>query len=288
MISALFLQSAVGSSIEQKAALVLLNCGNHEKLSQQGFAPSGLWGCVNAIAEVHPNAQSTESIGTRSYLTFLRQPHRRFAISLSFFNAKRCQYSITVTDRAGQLRVNNIDLMSSSDENGLLLLFILAFLMFGTPEDIGLDPHFEVNPLNGQTFVECENRRFEILKRIHFLSSPFGRGTQVLIVAREGVKYVMKDSWARENHFHNEVAHLRKMLSHEWLKDRVPTLICGGDVVINGFRDSTERYRRSSCLHLIHRRIITSPVGEPIVSFKSKKEFIGVMMSIIESKLTYS
>jgi hypothetical protein len=25
----------------------------------------------------------------------------------------------------------------------------LAFLMFGSPEDIGLDPHFEINPLDG-------------------------------------------------------------------------------------------------------------------------------------------
>jgi hypothetical protein len=110
----------------------------------------------------------TNSISTATYLTFLCQPHRRFTISLSFINAGNGQFSITVTDRAGQIRVNNIDLMGSSIENGLLLLSVLAFLMFGSPEDIGLDPHFEINPLNGQVVaIKCENRRFEVVKRIH-------------------------------------------------------------------------------------------------------------------------
>jgi hypothetical protein len=160
--------------------------------------------------------------------------------------------------------------------------------MFGSPEDVGLDPHFEINPLNGHIVaVECENRRFEVLKRIHALPTLFGRGTQVWIVAHKGIRYIMKDSWVREDRNNNEVAHLRKMLSHKELKDRVPTLICGGDVVVNGFKDSTQRYRSARCTHRIHRRIVTSPVGESITSFKTKKEFIRVLISIIESKLTY-
>jgi hypothetical protein len=52
--------------------------------------------------------------------------------------------------------------------------------------------------------------------------------------------------------------------------------------------DSTKRYRSGSCFHRVHRRIVTSPVGESIFSFKSKREFIRVMISIIESKLTNS
>ena len=98
----------------------------------------------------------------------------------------------------------------------------------------------------------------------------------------------MKDSWAQEDGLHNEVAHLRRMAPYEELKDRVPTLICGGDVVINGINDSTERYRSGRCSHRVHRRIVTFPIGESIISFKSKKEFIRVMMSIMESKLTNS
>ena len=60
-------------------------------------------------------------------------------------------------------------------ENGLLLLSILAFLMFGSPEDVGLDPHFEIDPLNGHIVaVKCENRRFKVLKHIHALLTLFG------------------------------------------------------------------------------------------------------------------
>jgi len=151
----------VTSSTQQRPDLVLLDRSYYDKLSQEDFADTG-WASVKAVAEVHqPNAQSTDTT-TRSYLTFLCQPHRRFTISLSFFNAnlKKTQFSVTVLDRVGQIRVAKMDLMESSVENGLLLLSILAFLMFGSPEDVGLDPHFEINPLNGRIIaLECGNRR---------------------------------------------------------------------------------------------------------------------------------
>jgi len=182
----------VASFVQQKPDLVLLDRNYYDKLSQQDVADTG-WAFVKAVAEVHqPRSMETT---TRSYLTFLCQPHRRFTISLSFSNTRKSQFSVTVTDRVGQIRVANMDLMEST-ENSLLLLSILAFLMFGSPEDIGLNPHFETNPLNGRIIaVECENRRFEVLKRIHALPTLFGRGTQVWIVAHKGIRYIMKDSW---------------------------------------------------------------------------------------------
>ena len=277
----------VDPSVRRKPDVILLDRDYLDRVSQK-VLPGPEWGFVKALAVVHqqPNANSlTDSV--KSYMTFLRQPHRRFTISLSFINTETGQFSITVTDRVGQVRINPIDLMQPSMDNGLCLLWVLAFLMFGRLEDIGLDPYFEID-LNGQVIaIECENRRFEVLDRVHVLHSLFGRGTQVWIVTHNGIKYIMKDAWAREDDFHNEVAHLHRMSSHEELKDRVPTLVCGGDVVINGVNDSTERYRRSGS-HRIHRRIVTSPIGESIVSFKCKKEFIRVMMSVIESKLTNS
>ncbi len=235
----------VASSTQQKPDLVLLDRSYYDKLSQEDFAGMG-WASVKAVAEVHqPNVQATETT-TRLYLTFLCQPHRRFTISLSFFNPnlKKTQFSVTVMDCVGQIRVAKMDLMESSVENGLLLLSILAFLMFGSPEDVGLDPHFEINPLNGRIIaLECGNRRFKVLKRIHALPTLFGRGTQVWIVAQNGIRYIMKDSWDREDRYNNEVRHLRRMTTHTELQGRAPTLICGGDVVINGFKDSTQRYQ---------------------------------------------
>jgi hypothetical protein len=279
----------VDPSILRKPVLILLDRSDCDRIIQKN-ASGTEWAFVKSLAEVQtPDAVLTDSIAAKSYLTFLCQSHRRFTISLSFINAKKGQFSITVTDRAGQIRVNTIDLMGPSVENGLFLLSILAFLMFGSPEDIGLDPAFKINPANGQVIaIECENRRFEVVECIHALRSLFGRGTQVWIVTENGVKYIMKDSWVRENRIHNEVAHLSRMKDHKELKDRVPTLICGGDVVINGVKDSTQRYRSARCSHRIHRRTVTSPVGEPVTSFKSKKEFIRVIISIIDSESTYS
>ena len=274
----------VTSFVQQKPDLVLLDRNYYDKL-QQEVADTG-WAFVKAVAEVH-QPRSIET-NTRSYLTFLCQPHRRFTLSLSFSNTSKSQFSVAVTDRVGQIRACNMDLMGYAIENGLLLLSTLAFLMFGSPEDIGLDPHFEINPLNGHIIaVECENRRFEVLERIHALPTLFGRGTQVWIVAHKGIRYIMKDSWIREDRANNELAHLRNMLSHKKLKDRVPTLICGGDVVVGGFKDSTKHYRIARWTHRIHRRIVTSPVGDPITSFKTKKEFIRVLINVIESMLTY-
>jgi hypothetical protein len=183
----------VTSFIQQKPDLVLLDRSYYDRLLQKGFADTR-WAFVKAVAEVHqPRLIETT---TRSYLTFLCQPHRRFTISLGFSNARKTQFSVTVTDRVGQIRLPMMDLMETSEENGLLLLSILAFLMFGSPEDVVLDPHFEINLLNGHIIaIECENRCFEVLKRIHALPTLFGRGTQVWIVAHNGIRSIMKDSW---------------------------------------------------------------------------------------------
>ena len=106
------------------------------------------------------------------------------------------------------------------------------------------------------------------------------------VVAHRGIRYIMKDSWVREDR-DNELAHLRRMVTHKELKYHVPILICSGDIVVSGFKDSMQRYRSVHCTHRIHRCIVTSPVGEPIASFKTKKEFIRALIGIIESKLTY-
>ena len=249
-----------GPSMQQKD-LILLDRSHYYRVLQKPIPDTG-WAFVKALVDVHQSPRLTYSISTATYLTFLHQPHRRFTISLSFINAGNGQFSITVTDRAGQLRVNNIDLMGSSTENGLLLLSVLAFLMFGGPEDIGLDPHFEINPLDGQAVaINCENRRFEVVKRIHALRSLFGRGTQVWIVVHSGVKYILKDSWVREDCIHDEVTALCRMKGHKGLEGCVPTLICGGNVIINGVEDSIRRYRSDGarCTHRIHRRIVTFP-----------------------------
>jgi hypothetical protein len=126
----------------------------------------------------------------------------------------------------------------------------------------------------------------EVVKRIHALWPLFGRGTQVWIVTHEGINYVMKDSWVRKDRIRNEVAHLCMMKDHKELEDRIPTLICGGGVVITGIKDSTRRYRSAHCFHRIHRRIVTSPVGEPITCFRSNSLIRRALVISIRQRRT--
>ena len=62
--------------------------------------------------------------------------------------------------------------------------------------------------------------------------------------------------------------------------------------MVNGILDSTGYYRKdlrgwpeSQC---IHRRIVSTPIGESITTFRSKKEFIQVIISILEGELLCS
>ena len=77
------------------------------------------------------------------------------------------------------------------------------------------------------------------------------------------------------------------MAQHSALEGRVPKIITGEDVTIIGILDSTERYHLDvgqTNYHRIHRRHVTEPIGEPLVNFRSRIEFIQVMMDVVEGK----
>jgi hypothetical protein len=186
----------VSSSVHQAPDLILLDHIYYNRSTETDF-PGIKWAFVKALAGVHQsNVPLIETVNGKSHLTFLSQPHCRFTILLVFFNAKKGQFSVIVTDRVCQICVKKIDLMGSPVKNSILLLSILAYLMFGSPEDIGIDPHFEMNPSTGQVIaIECEKCRFEVVKHIYSLRLLFGQGTQVWIVVYKGIKYIMKDYW---------------------------------------------------------------------------------------------
>jgi len=76
------------------------------------------------------------------------------------------------------------------------------------------------------------------------------------------------------------------MLGHDKIKLKVPTFIAGGDVMIDGVIDSTSIYRGSGLLgrphnQRTHRRILTTPIGEPLTNFRSKTEFIMSMITVV-------
>jgi hypothetical protein len=252
------------------------------------------WRFVRTIGEVTPQKRLPEeaynSINAKSYLMFLYQSNRRFVPALSITGSG--MFSFTLTDCEGQIRLSEMDLLSGGRENCVVFLTILAFLMFGSHSDIGLDPHIQCDPDSGEPLsITVDEQCFEVLQCTYLSKPLIGRGTKVWIVTRDGTRrFVVKDSWTQEKYLESEVEHLQKFRGHEAIKDFVPTLICGGDVVIDGVRDSTGICRGEWELgprgkRRVHRRLVTSPVGEPITSFRSKKEFIWAMICIITGVL---
>lgn len=287
-----------GAHISRKPDIVLLDKAMHQSLLEEaarqllqfGKVSQRInWLHIRSFAEVtaqrYTPPRIPETINAKSYLKFILQYDRRFVLALTVNGSGK--YFLTLTDREGQIRYDGGSLMNKGLEPARIFLKILAFLMFGKDSDIGLDPNFVRDSEDSVlTKIHVDGVSYEIVRRIYTLESLLGRGTKVWIVERDGVEYVLKDSWIQGDRVESEVDHLRLMLGHDKIKLKVPTFIAGGDVMIDGVKDSTTIYRGSGLLgrlgnQRIHRRILSTPIGEPLTSFRSKKEFIMAMVTVI-------
>jgi Fungal protein kinase len=230
------------------------------------------------------------TILSKSYVMLTYQFDCRFVLALSFDGSSG--YLLTLSDREGQIRFQGTSLTHENRDNVSTFLRIICYLMFGLLSDIGLDPQFVSDPLTGTlTAVKVDDRHFEIHQRLYTLENMLGRGTKVWVVSSNNARYILKDSWVQKNHGSSEVTHLKAMLGHKSIQGLVPTIICGGDVRIDGRNDWTGSYRGNVLGRprgrRIHRRIVTTPIGEPITTFRSKKEFISALMDIVQGTLMH-
>lgn len=280
------------STVQRKPDLILLDKTYHKEMEKQNSNIQTDWAFIRAIAETTRSEtmskRSIDSINAKAYLMFLCQYNRRFVVALSFCNDQKMTFTLTVTDREGQIRWTVCLVERRRKERSKLFLRILVVLMFGKPADIGLDPNIEIDHNGKCVAITVEQNRFEVLDLIYSLNSIVGRGTRIWIVTRNGVNYTLKDSWIQHDRVHSEVLMLQKMNKDEELTGRVPTLFCGGDVIINGGTDSTERYRTdlpgwSSKGRRIHRQLVCTPIGESLCKYRSKQELIKSIISIILS-----
>jgi Fungal protein kinase len=118
------------------------------------------------------------------------------------------------------------------------------------------------------------------------LQSLLGWGTQVWIVTRGGMPYILKDAWVQANQVENENQHLEKIQGIPALKGKVPTLIAGEDVLIDSLSDTTLWYCVGLGLedaHHVHHCILTSDIRNFIITFTSKAKFIRAMIDIVRS-----
>jgi protein kinase-like protein len=279
------------SSVKRKPDLILLDKKYHDEL--QGHPHQQIdWAFIRAIAEVtsssHISKRMTDSINAKAYLMFLCQYNRRFVVALSFTSAPEESFRLTVTDREGQIYWTVGLNVARGKERSILFLRILVVLMFGSSADIGLDPNVEIDHNGKCVAITVEGKRFEVLDLIYGLNSVVGRGTRIWAVMQGGVRYTLKDCWIQHERVHSEISILRKITDDKKFTGRVPSLFCGGDVQINGTVDNTERYRSdfpgwSSEGQRVHRRLVCSPIGEPLTNYRSKQEFLKAIISIINS-----
>ena len=283
-----------GAPMNRKPDIVLISHDYYESLLNSPRRVN--WLHIRSFAEVTTEARSpsrmVHTINAKSYLLFVVQFDRRFVPALSFNRSG--EYTLTLTDREGQIRYHGVPLSTNGLESARLFLTMLAFFMFGDDTDIGLDPHFIRDPETEVLIaVNVDGRRYEIKDHIYTLESFLGRGTRVWIVARGGKQFVLKDSWVQADRVESEVAHLKSMSGHDEIETLVPTFIGGGDVIINGVRDSTANYRGFGLVgrlnnQRVHCRILTGTIGVPLTSFRSKKEFINGLLTVVSGESTES
>jgi hypothetical protein len=284
-----------GCNIKRKPDIILVNKDYLESLSAAD-APSD-WNFIQAVCEVTSQDKTStrilDTINAKSFILFATQHNRRFVVALSFTGNQA--FRLTVTDREGQIRHNETIL--DGKRPSILFLTILAFLMFGDDADIGLDPNVIVGQDGRVNKILVDNKSFTVKCLIHSVQTLIGRATKVWVVFADGkpdTLYILKDSWIQESHVGSEVSFLKGISKSKkaTLKGRVPELICGGDITIKGYSDKTGRFRVDLAGYpysqRVHRRIVTSTIGEPLTMFQSKKEFLNVIISLLESKSHYA
>ena len=100
----------------------------------------------------------------------------------------------------------------------------------------------------------------------------------------QGRFYVLKDSWNSDDNNTSEIEFMKKI--NDAINDKTegylyrnicPTYYIGQEVWCT---DTIRLHVLKPCTRY-HRRIVTGPIGDPITSFRSKKEFVSVFLDIV-------
>jgi len=263
------------------------------------------WPLIDALVEVTSSSpQRRSQLGTvleKSALMFESQPWRRFTVSLAFHGpAAKAKWFLILCDRAGVVTAGPFEF---DGIGGMTLVRVLYVLAFGAPETIGADPTIDYDPITGEvTAIHVEHtseesqtpvrRSFQPICLLHNATQLAGRATRAWLVKEDSQFYVLKDSWVLCSHPCSEIKTLRKIndtmkssQEQEYLKHCYPILVAGQDL-----GDSTE-IRRPVVTSLdsprTHRRIVTGPVGDPLTSFRSKREFCSCIRDVVKCKTAH-
>ncbi|KAF8957875.1 hypothetical protein BDZ97DRAFT_1669192 [Flammula alnicola] len=140
------------------------------------------------------------------------------------------------------------------------------------------------------TKIRVEDQEFDVVKHIHSSLVLFGRGTHVFVVRdKDGTYHILKDAWLLVDHGISEItvlSEINHILNSDSSEDAKayrsmhPRFIVGQEL-----GDST-RARRGRLTDTppdcVHHRVVTGPVGDPITSFRSRVEFVQVILDCVK------
>jgi hypothetical protein len=274
-----------------KPDLILLNRNVRQFLKKHNLRPR--WHHVEAILEVSSSA-SRESMVTqileKTSLMFEAQPFRRFAVGLAIRGtfSKKLEFCFLLVDRSG---VCITEWQLCSGYEGISLARIIFALSYAKPELLGIDTSMTMDLISGNvTKIKVQDQEFHVVKHIHSSLVLFGRGTHIFLVQGEdGRFHIVKDAWLLVNHGISEItvlSQINDILEKDSTEDAKtyrsmhPRFIVGEEI-----GDSTKA-RRGRLTHTspdrVHRRVVTGPVGDPLCSFRSREEFVQVLLDCVK------
>lgn len=252
---------------------------------------SSVWRYTFGTQEEKPSkkllVEAVYQAGESARLIFKSQPNRRFVIS----SASLGEFIVVmVFDRSGGVCSKLISARTSPEQ----YLKVVIGLVFLTPTQYGFDPTVTFDDDAGKTGrIHFKGQDYVFRDVLHVEGVIRGRGTVVYHVVHPDGDFVIKDSWVDISREESEADVLQALRN----VPRVPRLIGHEIVHIDGQEDTTMRIRESllsrstdslgtvtwtwrSPVHSKtelreHCRIATTPVGRPLLKFRSLKELLS-------------
>ena len=293
-------RAAEGSCMDLKPDICLINRAELHDVDDI-IKEQVHWRNVFAIIEITSSGPRSLSrllkqIQQKAMCLFDVQPQRRYTCALALFgNPPNVYFAFAVVDRTGMLYTKPAGL---GTYNAIFFLRIVFSFCFAKPPTLGWDPTMKLHPVTKEVLSidvtgpykgeENVTRTFDVVRLLHSSPILYGRGTRVWIVKDEtGTFFVLKDSWVGDGKLLSEIEfmkHITRVIEEDkdgyLYKHNCPRYCIGQEKVW-----STDIIRGSLKLPgtaaRIQRRIVTGPIGDPITSFRSKKEFVSVMIDIV-------
>lgn len=176
---------------------------------------------------------------------------------------------------------------------GIKLARIIYGLSYGKPEVLSIDPTMTIDIVSSVvTSIQADGIDYRVVKHIHSSLILFHRGTHVFIVEGPDTHLqILKDLWVLADHGLSKTAVLKKICSivsedssarGKKFQQVYARFIVGEDI------GASTRVRRGYMAHQPpardHRHVINGLVGNPLTSFRSREEFVKVLLDCIECK----